>query len=46
MLQKYNVAKWPTQNAELKAWVIEMAEMCQPDAIVWIDGSEEEKQRL
>jgi len=46
MVQTYNVAKWPTQNAELKAWVIEMAEMCQPDAIVWIDGSEEEKQRL
>ena len=46
MVQKYNVSQWPTQNARLKTWIIEMAEMCQPDAIMWIDGSEEEKQRL
>lgn len=42
----YRVADWPTKNAALKVWVIEMAEMCQPDRIVWIDGSEEEKSRL
>lgn len=46
MVQSYNVSKWPTQNARLKTWIIEMAEMCQPDAIVWIDGSDEEKERL
>jgi len=36
----------PTQHRELQEWVEEMARMCQPDRIVWIDGSEEEKERL
>ena len=35
-----------TQHQELHAWVQKMAELCQPDHIVWIDGSEEEKERL
>ncbi len=35
-----------TQHRELLEWVEEMARMCQPDQIVWIDGSEEEKERL
>ncbi len=35
-----------TQHRELHEWVAEMARMCQPDKIVWIDGSEEEKERL
>jgi phosphoenolpyruvate carboxykinase (GTP) len=34
------------QHRELQEWVEEMARMCQPDHIVWIDGSEEEKERL
>ena len=34
------------QHSELQEWVEEMARMCEPDQIVWIDGSEEEKQRL
>ncbi|QRK13073.1 phosphoenolpyruvate carboxykinase (GTP) [Archangium violaceum] len=36
----------PTKNAELLAWVTKMAQMTQPDSIVWCDGSEEEKQRF
>jgi phosphoenolpyruvate carboxykinase (GTP) len=34
------------QHRKLQEWVEEMARMCQPDQIVWIDGSEEEKERL
>jgi phosphoenolpyruvate carboxykinase (GTP) len=46
MVNTYNITMWPTKHAQLKIWVIEMAEMCQPDHIVWCDGSEEEKERL
>ena len=35
-----------TYNKKLKDWVNKMARMCQPDNIVWIDGSEEQKKLL
>ena len=35
-----------TQNAKLNAWINEMAELCQPDNIVFIDGSEEQAEQL
>ena len=35
-----------TKNKALLEWVDEMAKLCQPDQIVWCDGSEEEKARL
>ncbi|MCE5302606.1 MAG: phosphoenolpyruvate carboxykinase (GTP) [Planctomycetaceae bacterium] len=35
-----------SQHSKLQAWVEEMARMCEPDHIVWIDGSEEERERL
>jgi len=35
-----------TDNKELQAWVDEMAAMCQPDRIVWIDGSDEQRNKL
>jgi len=35
-----------TKNQHLLAWVDEMARLTKPDAIVWCDGSEEEKHRL
>ncbi|MFH0876796.1 MAG: phosphoenolpyruvate carboxykinase (GTP) [Candidatus Omnitrophota bacterium] len=36
----------PTKHGALKHWVAERASLCQPDRIVWIDGSEDEKKRL
>ncbi len=34
------------KNARLVAWVADMAALCQPDHIVWCDGSDEEYARL
>src|SRR5580658_6202530 len=34
------------KHAQLKAWVDEIAQICTPDAVVWVDGSEAEKKRL
>jgi phosphoenolpyruvate carboxykinase (GTP) len=39
-------AKVSTHNKKLKEWVDKMAAMCQPDEIVWIDGSIEQKLKL
>jgi phosphoenolpyruvate carboxykinase (GTP) len=35
-----------TANKQLHAWVKDMVAMCQPDQVVWCDGSEEERHRL
>ena len=35
-----------TKHKKLAKWVKECAELCQPDKVVWIDGSEEEKAYL
>lgn len=35
-----------TKHKELQSWIDEVAAMCQPDEIVWIDGSEEQNQKL
>ena len=36
----------PTRNKQLIEWVEEMAELAQPDSVVWCDGSEAEWNRL
>ncbi|MBM3245485.1 MAG: phosphoenolpyruvate carboxykinase (GTP) [Candidatus Omnitrophica bacterium] len=38
--------KFPTHNKKLKEWVSKMAKLCQPDSIVWIDGSDGQKKQL
>ena len=36
----------PTTHSQLLAWVEEMSELCQPEAVHWCDGSAEENQYL
>ncbi len=36
----------PTKHSVLKRWVADMAELCGPQRVVWVDGSEAEKKRL
>ncbi len=39
-------ASVPTRHARLIAWVEEFRALCQPDAVVWCDGSQQENERL
>jgi len=36
----------PTTNTHLLSWVDDIAKMCRPDEIYWVDGTEEERARL
>ena len=36
----------PTNNKYILSWIEEMAEMCRPDSIVWIDGTDVQTEAL
>ncbi|MFA5608127.1 MAG: phosphoenolpyruvate carboxykinase (GTP) [Leucobacter sp.] len=36
----------PTSNTEVLQWVVEVAELTKPDAVVWCDGSQDEWNRI
>ncbi|MGV0327395.1 phosphoenolpyruvate carboxykinase (GTP) [Corynebacterium confusum] len=40
------VGQLPTENSELIAWINENVELFQPDQVVFVDGSQEEADRL
>ncbi|MFH0739161.1 MAG: phosphoenolpyruvate carboxykinase (GTP) [Candidatus Omnitrophota bacterium] len=40
------MTKFPTRNKKLIDWVNKMSRMCQPDDILWIDGSYAQKEML
>src|ERR1700722_14638000 len=42
----YDVAPNATTNARLLAWVSDMARLCKPDRVHWIDGSQRENDEL
>lgn len=41
-----NTGHCNTSNEAVKSWVDEMIHLCQPDRVVWCDGSEAEKEAL
>jgi len=45
-VKENKMKKFPTHNKKLINWVNKMARMCEPETIVWIDGSSEQKQLL
>ena len=42
----FAISNPPTTHAALIAWVSEIADLAQPDAVVWCDGSDAEWSRL
>jgi len=45
-MKKNISAEPPTKNTDLLNWVNQMAELCQPDRVHWVDGSQLENDKL
>ena len=45
-MKKRNPARPLAENTHLRRWVDKMAELCQPAAIHWVDGSKQEYDAL
>jgi phosphoenolpyruvate carboxykinase (GTP) len=45
-MKNRNPAKPLAENKHLLRWVDKMAELCKPDALHWVDGSEQESEAL
>jgi len=45
-MQQQHTTELPTTNRHLIRWVEKMADLCLPSAIHWVDGSQEEYDRL
>ncbi|WP_263409951.1 phosphoenolpyruvate carboxykinase (GTP) [Terriglobus tenax] len=43
---QHHTTEIPTHNRHLIRWVEKMVDLCQPDGIHWVDGSQEEYDRL
>ncbi|MFH1397249.1 MAG: phosphoenolpyruvate carboxykinase (GTP) [Candidatus Omnitrophota bacterium] len=40
------MSKFPTRNTELKNWIIKVGRMCEPDEIIWVNGTSQQKEKL
>ena len=40
------MSRYPTHNKKLIEWVEKVVKLCQPDDVVWVDGSPEQKEKL
>jgi len=40
------MSRYPTHNKKLTEWVEKVVKLCQPDDVVWVDGSPEQKEKL
>src|SRR6186713_2803948 len=45
-MKKRNASKPLSENKHLLRWIEKMVDLCKPDAVHWVDGSQEENDEL